>query len=66
MTPQYWEVFPDRNGKYLAKIFKLVQQKSSREALPTVDQLPREERAKVEEDNVKACLRFVNENKMIA
>lgn len=65
LTPQYWEVFPDRNGKYLAKIFKLVQQKSSREPLPTVDQLPREERAKVEEDNVKACLRFVNENKMI-
>jgi 3-oxoisoapionate decarboxylase len=66
MTPQYWEVFPDRNGKYLAQIFKLVQQKSSREPLPAVDQLSREERAKVEEDNVKACLRYVNEKKIIA
>ena len=66
MTPQFWEVFPDRNGKYLAQIFKLVQQKASRTPLPTVDQLPREERAKVEEDNVKACLRYVNEKKVIA
>jgi hypothetical protein len=30
-----------------------------------VDQLSREERAKVEEDNVKACLRYVNEKKVI-
>ncbi|MBO0797686.1 MAG: TIM barrel protein [Blastocatellia bacterium] len=66
MTPQYWEVFPDRNGKYLARIFKLVQQKASRTPLPTVNQLPREERAKLEEDNVKACLRYVNEKKVIA
>jgi 3-oxoisoapionate decarboxylase len=66
MTPQYWEVFPDRNGKYLAQIFKIVQQKSSRTPLPTVNQLPREERVKVEEENVKACLRYVNEKKVIA
>ena len=66
MTKQYWEVFPDRNGKYLAQTFKLVQQKSSRKPLPTVDQLPREERAKVEEDNVKACLRYVNEKSLLA
>jgi sugar phosphate isomerase/epimerase len=65
LTPQYWEVFPDRNGKYLAQVFKLVQQKSSRTPLPTVDQLSREDRAKVEEDNVKACLRYVNEKKVI-
>jgi 3-oxoisoapionate decarboxylase len=66
MTQQYWEVFPDRNGKYLAQIFKIVQQKSSRTPLPTIDQLAREERAKIEEDNVKACLRYVNEKKVIA
>jgi 3-oxoisoapionate decarboxylase len=66
MTQQYWEVFPDRNGKYLAQIFKIVQQKSSRTPLPVIDQLAREERAKIEEDNVKACLRYVNEKKVIA
>ncbi|MBS1811682.1 MAG: TIM barrel protein [Acidobacteria bacterium] len=66
LTKQYWEVFPDRNGKYLAQIFKLVQQKSSRKPLPTVDQLSREERAKVEEDNVKACFRYFNEKIVVA
>ncbi|MBO0857650.1 MAG: TIM barrel protein [Chloracidobacterium sp.] len=66
MTPQYWEVFPDRNGKYLARIFKLVQQKHASAPLPTVDQLPREERAKVEEENVKACFRYLEEKKFIA
>lgn len=66
MTKQYWEVFPDRNGKYLAQIFKLVQQKSSKSPLPTVDQLSPAERAKIEEDNVKACMQYVNEKGFIA
>lgn len=65
MTAKYWEVFPGRSGKYLAQTFKLVQTKSSSGPLPTVDQLSREERAKVEEDNVKACLRYVNEQKLL-
>ncbi|MEK7830422.1 MAG: sugar phosphate isomerase/epimerase family protein [Acidobacteriota bacterium] len=66
MTKRYWEVFPDRNGKYLAQIFKLVQQKSSKAPLPTVDQLAPEARAKAEEDNVKACVQYVNEKGFIA
>lgn len=66
LTPSYWEVFPDRNGKYLAQTFKLVKQKASRTPLPRVDQLSSEERARVEEDNVKACLHYVNEKKVIA
>ncbi|MGH9801606.1 MAG: sugar phosphate isomerase/epimerase family protein [Blastocatellia bacterium] len=66
MTKQYWEVFPDRNGKYLAQTFKLVQQKSSKTLLPTVDQLSPEARAKVEEDNIIACMRYANEKNLIA
>jgi sugar phosphate isomerase/epimerase len=66
LTRQYWEVFPERNGRYLAQIFKLVQAKASGAPLPTVDQLSREERAKVEEENVRACLRYVNEKKVVA
>ena len=65
MTKQFWEVFPDRNGKYLAQTFKLVQQHSSRTPLPTVEQLSPEARAKVELDNVVACLRYVNEKNLI-
>jgi sugar phosphate isomerase/epimerase len=66
LTKQYWEVFPDRGGWYMARTIKLVQQKSSPGPLPTVDQLSREERAKIEEDNVKACLRYINEKRVIA
>jgi sugar phosphate isomerase/epimerase len=66
LTKQYWEVFPDRNGKYLAQTMKLVQERASREPLPTTAQLSPAERAKAEEDNVKACLRYVNEKNVIA
>src|SRR5262249_45042648 len=66
LTKQYWEVFPDRGGWYMARTMKLVQQKASPSPLPTVDQLSREERAKIEEDNVKACLRYINEKRVIA
>lgn len=65
MTPRYWEVFPDRNGRYLAQTFRLVRDHSSRDPLPTVAQLSPEERAKVEEENVKACIRYVNEKRLI-
>ncbi len=66
LTKAYWEVFPDRNGKYLAQTFKLVNSKSSREPLPMVSQLSPEARTKVEEDNVKACLRYVDDKQVIA
>lgn len=66
LTKQFWEVFPDRNGKYLARTLKLVNDKASREPLPTVDQLGPEARARVEEENVKACLSYVNEQRLIA
>jgi 3-oxoisoapionate decarboxylase len=66
LTPHYWDVFPDRNGKYLARTLKLVQEKSSRMPLPTVSQLTRAERARVEEENVKICLHYVREKRLIA
>jgi hypothetical protein len=66
MTKQYWEVFPDRNGKYLAQTFRLVSEKMSQTPLPTVSQLSPEERSKAEEDNVKACIRYINEKGFIA
>ena len=65
LTKQYWEVFPDRNGKYLAQTIKLVNERSSSATLPTVSQLSREERAKVEEENVKACLEYTRVKPLI-
>jgi sugar phosphate isomerase/epimerase len=58
MTPQYWTVFPDRNGRYLARTFKLVQEHGGGGPLPTVSQLSREERVRVEEENIKGCLKY--------
>jgi sugar phosphate isomerase/epimerase len=65
MTPQYWAVFPERNGKYLARTFKLVQAHSSANPLPVVSKLSREELTRVEEDNVKSCIRYAVEKKLI-
>jgi 3-oxoisoapionate decarboxylase len=66
LTEAYWRVFPDRNGKYLARTMQLVQAKKSAAPLPTVSHLSREERARVEEENVKACLRYARERRLIA
>ena len=65
MTPQYWTVFPERNGKYLAQTFRLVQQHAGWGPLPTVSQLTREERLRVEEQNVRACLEYVRAKQVI-
>lgn len=66
LTKQYWDVFPDRNGKYLAQTMKLVNEKASRRPLPGIAKLSNEERLKFEEDNVKACLRYVDEKQLLA
>ena len=65
LTEAYWTVFPDRNGRYLARTLKAVNERAGRNPLPAVAQLPREERAAIEEENVKACLRYANERQLI-
>jgi sugar phosphate isomerase/epimerase len=64
LTPQYWNVFPDRNGRYLARTMKLVQERGSA-SLPHVSHLGRDERLKVEEENVKRCFSYVAEKNII-
>jgi 3-oxoisoapionate decarboxylase len=66
LTEKYWQVFPERNGKYLAQTLRLVEQKASAMPLPVVSKLPRPELAKVEEDNVKACMKYAADTKFIA
>jgi len=66
MTEAYWAVFPERNGKYLARTFRLVRDRGSRTPLPTVTQLSREERTRVEEENIKACFRYADAQRLIA
>ena len=66
LTKQYWEVFPDRNGKYLAQTVKLVNARASRDPLPMITGLSPAERTKVEDENVRACFRYINEKNVIA
>lgn len=65
LTSKYWEVFPDRNGKYLAQTAKLVNEKSSRTPLPSIEKLNSADRLKFEEDNIKACFRYVEEKHLL-
>jgi hypothetical protein len=61
LTARYWTVFPERNGRYLARTLKLVQDHSAGPPLETVSQLPLAQRIAVEEENVKACLQYARD-----
>ena len=61
LTDQYWVPFPERNGVYLARTLRLIDKCKSKHPLPRVDQLNKEDRARVEENNVRACLRYARE-----
>jgi 3-oxoisoapionate decarboxylase len=58
LTDKYWAPFPERNGRFLARTVKLVNDRASKSALPMVGQLTAEERSRLEEENVKACLEY--------
>jgi len=67
LTTQYWTVFPERNGKYLAQTIRLVRQNSGGASpLPTVSGLANDERVRIEEENVKACLRYARDKLLIS
>ena len=66
LTKQYWQVFPDRNGRYLAETLKLVRERSGASPLPTVSQLANAERVRIEEENVKACLQYARDKRLIS
>jgi sugar phosphate isomerase/epimerase len=54
----YWVTFPDRNGIYLARTLRFVNQHQPFGALAALSQVPRLQQAKVEDDNVIACLQY--------
>ncbi len=62
LTDKYWATFPDRNGIYLARTLRFVNEHKSRKPLPRISQLPHEEQLKVEENNVIACMKYSREN----
>lgn len=62
LTDPYWVTFPDRNGIYLARTLRFVQQHQPFGPLPTMSQLSHDAQLKLEEQNVVACLKFAREN----
>lgn len=61
-TDNYWATFSKISGIELAKIIQNVKQNKFGGALPRVSQLNSEEKLKIEEDNILACLNFSKEN----
>ena len=61
LTDKYWATFPDRNGRYLARILALVRDKAVSQPLPRIEHLPKEAQRRLEEDNVLQCLAYARE-----
>jgi 3-oxoisoapionate decarboxylase len=62
LTDKYWETFPDRNGRYLARTLALVRDKKAKGGLPTVSQLDAAGKLAVEEENVRKCLAYARDH----
>lgn len=61
LTDKYWATFPDRNGVFLARTLRFVNEHKRSKPLPRSSQLPHEEQLKLEESNVIACLKYSQE-----
>ena len=60
LTDHYWTTFPDRNGIYLARTLRYVNEHKSSQPLPTFDHLSPDERSRAEEENIRACFSYAS------
>lgn len=58
LTDEYWAAFPDRNGLYLARTLRYVDEHKTAEPLPVISALSPEQYADLEEQNIRECFRF--------
>lgn len=58
LTDGYWETFPGRNGRHLARTLRWVRANRSAKPLPRVSGLDSRARLRVEEENVTNSLAF--------
>ena len=58
LRDRYWIAFPNRSGIYLARTLRYVDKYKSSNPLPTFDHLSPGERARVEEENIRACFQY--------
>lgn len=57
-TEKYWLTFPERNGRYLARMMATVRARKSPKPLPRVEGLDREAQLRMEDENLKQCLAY--------
>lgn len=60
LRDRYWVTFPDRNGVYLARTIRFVQEHRSPKPLPRFSQLSHEDALRAEQQNVIACLNYAH------
>lgn len=58
LTDHYWITFPERNGIHLARTLRFVNEYKSDKPLPRVSDLEPDERARMEEKNIRACFEY--------
>jgi sugar phosphate isomerase/epimerase len=61
LTDRFWVTFPDGCGERLARTLRMVRENKARRPLPQVESLDREERLRLEEDNVRRCLVYAQQ-----
>ncbi|HVL11649.1 MAG TPA: TIM barrel protein [Gemmata sp.] len=61
LTPKYWTTLETVPAKRLAAMLTLVRAKAGKKPLPRVRDLPRDEQQKIEDDNVRASLKYAGE-----
>jgi 3-oxoisoapionate decarboxylase len=62
LTDKYWATFPDRPAGDLARTLRWVRNRKRSEPLPQVSTLDPAARLQVEEENVRKCLRYAQDN----
>ncbi len=60
LTDRYWTTFPDRNGIYLARTLRFVEEHKSASPLLMPEELSAPEHLKVEEENIAECFRYAH------
>jgi sugar phosphate isomerase/epimerase len=61
LTKKYWATFPDLPGRHLADMMALVRANRPKQPLPRFGELSTEEKLKLEDDNVRRCLKYAEE-----
>ncbi len=58
LTAKYWATLEHLSGRRLAEMLALVRTNASKQRLPRVSDLGKEEQVRREDDNVRQCLRY--------